>query len=117
MQPYLTVPFKFTEESFTWLNDFLEPMVVDYNLNAPRQSALLNFNLNQIDILKSSVLWQEIIEFANQYGLKNPFPQLFIYKGSEKRRPVILGNPHIDTAGEGGIATTVEIRFNILVNG
>jgi len=117
MQPYLTVPFKFTDDSFTWLKQFFEPITVDYQANAPRDSALINFNQNQLSELRSSSAWAEVLAFAEQHNLRNPFPQMFIYKSLAKPRPIILGNPHIDTSGAGGVETLVPIRFNILMTG
>jgi hypothetical protein len=117
MIPYLTVPFKFTNESFTWINGFINPIVADYNANAPRASALLNLSNNNHETLLKSLAWEEIVQFTDNLKLKKPFPQVFIYKKMAVKRSCILGNPHIDTAGAGGIETTVAARFNILLDG
>ena len=51
------------------------------------------------------------------YSITDIQAQLFIYKTLPRARSVILGNPHIDTAGKNGTELNVPIRFNILANG
>jgi hypothetical protein len=115
MTPYLTVPFKL--DSINWVQDFMRPIVADFQVNAPHTNALVQLSEEQLAEFRSGPAWSEIQQFANTYGLSDPFPQLFIYKHLDKPRVIILGNPHIDTAGEDGISTKVCIRFNILLNG
>jgi hypothetical protein len=117
MTPFYTVPFKFSEEAFTWITDFIEPIVTDYQLNAPHNSALISLTLDQVDAIKQSNVWEEILAFSNEHNLTDPWPQLFIYKQLPHPRPSNLGNPHIDTYGPGGIAYTASVRFNILLAG
>jgi len=117
MLPYLTVPFSFTENSYNWIQKFCEPIVLDYQKNALLNSALISLDFRQVEEIKRSVAWQELIKFSNVYGLSDPWPQLFIYKELDHPRPVHLGNPHIDTYGPAGIAHTACIRFNVLLNG
>jgi hypothetical protein len=117
MTPYLTVPFALSDNSFNWLNKYLDPMVLDYQKTAPMVSALVNFNSDQLQDIYNSSAWAEIVEFVTQKGLSNPRPQLFIYKSLRKPRPVILGNPHIDSYGDGGIGNIVAVRFNIMLRG
>lgn len=117
MTPYLTVPFAFTNESFDWLNSYLDPIVVEYQKTAPLISALVNFTPDQINDITSSVAWQEIVEYTTHYGLSNPRPQLFIYKSIPVPRRISLGNPHIDTYGAGGTEKLVSVRFNIMLRG
>jgi hypothetical protein len=116
MTPYLTVPFKFTNEAFDWITNFFDPIVKDFNVNAPRASALLNLSNENMDLLRKSLPWAEVVAFASKCNLRDPYPQMFIYR-SVGRRPVQLGNPHIDTAGAGGVEKLVPVRFNILLDG
>jgi len=117
MQPYLTIPFRFKEDNLSWFKSFIQPIVEDYQLNAPLDSALVSFSTEQMAILNSSKIWQEVLTFAQQYKLDTPWPQLFIYKRLDSPRDTVLGNPHIDTAGADGISVTVQARLNILIQG
>ena len=117
MKPYLTVPFSFSSESFSWIKEFFNPIVTNYEKTAPRAAGLLNLSDEHQKQLYESAAWKEILSFSLKHNLKNPYPQVFIYKKQPTKRSVILGNPHIDTAGEGGIAKTVYARFNILLDG
>lgn len=117
MLPYLTVPFKFTPEAWAWLLTFIAPIVDDYQKNAPAPSALLNLTIGQIEEIKSSPAWPEIVAHSKKYNLSDPWPQLFVYKQLSAPRPFSQGNPHIDTYGADQIAETACIRFNILLKG
>lgn len=117
MTPYFTVPFKLSNDSFNWLNKYLHPMVAEYQINATLASGLLNFDENQLQDIYNSTAWAEIVEFSKQQGLSNPRPQIFVYKKLKEPRPIILGNPHIDSYGEGGIGNIVAVRFNIMLRG
>lgn len=117
MTPYLTVPFAFTNKSFDWLNNYLDPIVEEYQINATLASGLLNFSNSQLQDIYSSTAWTEIVEYTIQRKLNNPRPQLFIYKRLQRPRPIILGNPHIDSYGDGGIGNIVAVRFNIMLRG
>lgn len=117
MTPYLTVPFKFSDQSWTWLQNFFEPIVNDYQQNAPAISALVKLNDQNYSTFIASGAWLELDQFLKLCGIDDGYPQLFIYKKLDHARPSILGNPHIDTMGGDGTEFTVPIRFNILVNG
>ena len=117
MQPYLTVPFKFSDQSWTWLQEFFNPIVNDYQQNAPAVSALVKFKDHEYAEFVSSTAWGELDQFLRSYGINDGYPQLFIYKKLDKERPNTLGNPHIDTSGGDGTEITVPIRFNVLING
>ncbi len=116
-KPYLTVPFAFSSESWTFLQQQFDPLVLDYQQNAPQPSALVSIRPEMVTAIKQSTAWQEVLKFSAQYGLSEPYPQLFIYKQLESPRRLILGNPHIDTTGQGGIEIDVPVRFNVLLNG
>ncbi|CAB4241613.1 hypothetical protein UFOVP71_151 [uncultured Caudovirales phage] len=117
MTPFLTVPFSFSENSFNWLQNFCEPIVADYQKNAPLNSALVSLSGSQVTAIMESQAWQEIVTHSNKYNLTDPWPQLFIYKQLDHPCPSSKGNPHIDTYGPGGIAYTAAIRFNVLLRG
>lgn len=117
MTPYLTVPFSFSNEALKFLELEFNPVVDDYQKNAPAINALVSIDQKQIERLKSSIVWEEVIEFIKKYNLTEPYPQLFIYKTLPKQREIILGNPHIDTTGEDSVSVNVPIRFNILLAG
>jgi hypothetical protein len=117
MTPYLTVPFKFTPKAWTWLLDFAKSIASDFQRNAPATNALLNLTHEQIEAIKSSPVWPEIVAHSQQYNLTDPWPQLFVYKELPRPRPFSQGNPHIDTYGTDQIAETSCVRFNILVTG
>jgi len=114
MNPYLTVPFKLSVASWDWLQDFLEPIAIDFQINAPNMSALVQL---KDDTLQQSEAWSEIVQFLKNYGDFELLPQLFIYKTLSHARTIILGNPHIDTAGKDGTEYTIPFRFNILTKG
>jgi len=117
MIPYLTVPFALSNESFEWLNNYLDPLVKEYQTNAPLVSSLLTFSDIQLQDIYNSTAWAEILIFFKQHKLNNPRPQIFIYKSLRKPRPTVLGNPHIDSYGEGGVGDIVAVRFNIMLRG
>lgn len=117
MQPYLTVPFKLSTAAWNWLQDFLEPIAIDFQLNAPSVTALITLKENDIANLQQSIAWTEIVNFMTGHGIAIIQAQLFIYKTLPQARSVILGNPHIDTAGANGTELTVPFRFNILARG
>lgn len=117
MNPYLTVPFKLSTASWDWLQDFLEPIAIDFQLNAPDINALVPISEVNLTVLRQSVAWAEITQFLKSYGDFDLLPQLFIYKTLLKARTIILGNPHIDTAGKDGTEYTIPFRFNILTKG
>lgn len=117
MIPYLTVPFKFSDQSWTWLQDFFGPIVDDYQKNAPAVSALVKFKDHDYSTFIASDAWAELDQFLRSFGIDDGYPQLFIYKQLDKERSSILGNPHIDTTGGDGTEFTVPIRFNVLING
>ena len=117
MQPYLTIPFQFKEHNLSWFKSFIQPIVEDYQINAPLDSALVSFSTEQLSTLRSSAVWQEVLDLAQQYNLSAPWPQLFIYKRLDSPRAITIGNPHIDTAGADGISVTVPVRLNILIEG
>ena len=117
MTPYLTVPFKFSDQSWTWLQNFFGPIVSDYQQNAPAVSALVKFKDQEYAEFVASAAWTELDQFLRLYGIDDGYPQLFIYKQLDKSRPSILGNPHIDTTGGDGTEFTVPIRFNVLISG
>jgi hypothetical protein len=117
MTPYLTVPFALTNDSFDWLNNYLNPMVEEYQINATLASGLINFSNSQLQDIYSSTAWIEIVEYTTQLRLSNPRPQIFIYKRLQKPRPITLGNPHIDSYGNDGIGNIVAVRLNIMLRG
>lgn len=117
MIPYLTVPFSLSNESFNWLNNYLDPMVVEYQKSAPLISSLVNFSDSELADIFASTAWKEIEAFIKECGLSNPKPQIFIYKSLPTLRPVTLGNPHIDTYGYRGVGSIVPVRFNIMLRG
>lgn len=112
-----TVQFKFSDQSWAWLQDFFGPIVSDYQLNAPAVSALVKFKDQDYSKFIHSWAWAELEQFLQGYGITNGYPQLFIYKSLPNPRENILGNPHIDTQGGDGTEIDVPIRFNILING
>jgi hypothetical protein len=117
MNPYLTVPFKFTDSAWIWLQEFLDPIAIDFQLNAPNMSALVQIKEDALTILRQSAAWSEIVQFLKNYGDFELLPQLFIYKTLPRARVIILGNPHIDTSGKDGTEYTIPFRFNILTKG
>jgi hypothetical protein len=117
MKPYLTVPFKFSDSSWNWLQLFTEPITADYQKNAAAISALVRFSDSQLETFLTSEPWAELTQLMATYNLSDPYPQLFIYKQLPHQRKIILGNPHIDTTGGDGTETDVPVRFNILLNG
>jgi hypothetical protein len=117
MQPYLTIPFQFDDDNLSWFKSFIQPIVEDYQLNAPENGALVSFSTEQMLTLRTSKIWQEVLRFAQQHQLATPWPQLFIYKRLDRPRDIAIGNPHIDTAGPDGISVTVPVRLNILIQG
>ena len=117
MNCYHTVPFKFSDQSWTWLGAFFDPIVEDYQLNAPAPSALVKFKDQDYEQFISSTAWTELTEFLQTYAITDPYPQLFIYKRLPQARRTVLGNPHIDTTGGDGTEHNIPIRFNILMNG
>jgi hypothetical protein len=117
MSLFLTVPFKFLDHSWAWLQDFVGPIVSDYQKNAPAVSALVKLKDQDYAALVQSSAWQELDQFLRSYGIDNGYPQLFIYKQLDQPRSSSLGNPHLDTVGGDGTETDVPIRFNILLVG
>jgi hypothetical protein len=117
MNPYLTIPFKFTDSSWDWLQSFTAPITADYQKNAVALSALVKFSNLQLETFLASDSWSELVQLMSAYNLKDPYPQLFVYKQLPQQRRIILGNPHIDTTGEDSVDTDVPVRFNILLNG
>ena len=117
MNCYHTVNFKFSNQNWIWLTKFFEPIVADYQLNAPAPSALVKLQDDDYNQFIQSSAWAEVITFLSDYGLDELYPQLFIYKQLPRARASILGNPHIDTTGGDGTETNIPIRFNILMNG
>jgi hypothetical protein len=117
MDYYKTVQFKFSDQSWSWLQEFFEPIVSDYQLNAPAASALVKFKDHEYQQFMSSSAWSELEQFLQEYNITDGYPQLFIYKTLPNPRENILGNPHIDTVGGDGTATNIPIRFNILMSG
>jgi len=112
-----TVQFKFSDQSWIWLQSFFGPIVSDYQLNAPAASALVKFKDHEYQQFIASPAWSELEQFLHGHGITDGYPQLFIYKTLPNPRENILGNPHIDTLGGNGTETDVPIRFNILING
>ena len=117
MNCYHTVPFKFSGQSWSWLQAFCDPIVEDYQQNAPAPSALVKFKDQDYEQFISSTAWAELTEFLQTYAITDPYPQLFIYKRLPQARSTILGNPHIDTTGGDGTENNIPIRFNILIDG
>jgi hypothetical protein len=118
MNCYKTVNFKFSDQSWAWLQSFTEPIVADYQKNAVALSALVRFNDSQLETFLSSKPWIELTQFMSSYNLSDLYPQLFIYKQLPQQRKIVLGNPHIDTTGVvTSTETTIPVRFNILLNG
>jgi hypothetical protein len=117
MNCYHTVPFKFSDQSWTWLQNFFDPIVEDYQLNAPAPSALVKFKDQDYEQFISSTAWTELTEFLQTYAITDPYPQLFIYKRLPHARSTVLGNPHIDTTGGDGTKHNIPVRFNILIDG
>lgn len=117
MDYYKTVQFKFSDQSWSWLQEFFEPIVSDYQLNAPAASALVKFKDHEYQQFMSSSAWSELEQFLQEYNITDGYPQLFIYKTLPNPRENILGNPHIDTVGGDGTATNIPVRFNILMSG
>jgi hypothetical protein len=117
MNYYKTVNFKFSDSNWSWLQSFFEPIVADYQLNAPAINALVTFNDLDYQQFMQSSAWSEIVAFLQTYSLTDLYPQLFIYKRLSMPREVVLGNPHIDTTGHGGTAIDIPVRFNILMHG
>lgn len=117
MNRYLTVNFKFSDQSWAWLAEFFEPIVADYQQNAPAPSALVKFKDPEFELFVQSSAWAEITEFLQTYAISDPYPQLFIYKQLPRAHNAVLSNPHIDTTGGDGTETDIPIRFNILMAG
>lgn len=117
MSYYKTVQFKFSDQSWNWLQDFFGPIIEDYQQNAPLISALVTFKDQEYQQFLQSSAWEEITNFLQTYKITDPYPQLFIYKRLPHARTTILGNPHIDTSGDNGTAYDIPIRFNILMQG
>jgi hypothetical protein len=99
------------------LQAFFDPIVEDYQQNAPAPSALVKFKDQDYQQFISSTAWTELTEFLQTYAITDPYPQLFIYKQLPQARTTILGNPHIDTTGGDGTEINIPVRFNILMNG
>jgi hypothetical protein len=117
MSYYKTVQFKFSDQAWSWLSAFFEPIINEYQKSAPQISALVTFKDHEYQQLVQSSAWLELTTFLQTYQIDDPYPQLFIYKRLPRSRKLVLGNPHIDTTGEGGIAVDVPTRFNILMQG
>lgn len=118
MNYYKTVQFKFSDLSWAWLEEFFNPIVLDYQQNAPAINALVTLKDHEYNQLTESTAWTELVTFLKTYNIIEPYPQLFIYKRLPQPRKVILGNPHIDTTGqESTTAIDVPMRFNILMHG
>lgn len=117
MNCYHTVPFKFSDQSWSWLQAFFDPIVADYQQNAPAPSALVKFKDQDYQQFIQSSAWTELTEFLQTYSIVDPYPQLFIYKKLDQPLVRTLGNPHIDTTGGDGTETTIPTRFNILMSG
>jgi len=117
MSYYKTVQFKFSDQSWSWLQEFFNPIMADYQRNAPLISALVTFKDQDYQQFLQSTAWSELTEFLQTYAITDPYPQLFIYKQLPQARSTVLGNPHIDTAGGGGAAYDIPVRFNILMQG
>lgn len=117
MNCYKTVNFKFSDQSWAWLQAFFGPIVADYQQNAPAPSALVKFKDQDYEQFIKSSAWVELTEFLQTYAIVDPYPQLFIYKKLQRPREIVLGNPHIDTTSGDGTELDVPIRFNILMAG
>jgi hypothetical protein len=117
MNCYHTVPFKFSDQAWSWLEEFFGPIVEDYQLHAPAPSALVKFKDQDYQQFVQSLAWTELTQFLQTYDITDPYPQLFIYKKLDQPLDRTLGNPHIDTTGGDGTETTVPTRFNILMAG
>jgi hypothetical protein len=117
MSYYKTVQFKFSDQAWTWLQDFFNPIMLEYQKSAPAISALVAFKEPEHQQLLQSSAWHELTKFLQTYNINDPYPQLFIYKKLSRPREIVLGNPHIDTTGKGGTAVDVPTRFNILMQG
>lgn len=121
MIPYLTIPFSLSEKTLSWLKEHTDPIVEDYQKNAPLDSGLVELDKIGGDELfrkfHESDAFKEILELLEPVGLnEQPIIQLFIYKWREKPIPgPAMGNPHLDTYN--GVDGIVPIRFNILLNG
>lgn len=117
MNYYHTVQFKFSDQSWTWLQNFFGPIVANYQQHAPAVSALVKFKDHEYEQFMQSSAWFEIETFLQTYNINDSYPQLFIYKKLSKPRETILGNPHLDTTGGDGTEIDIPIRFNILMSG
>jgi hypothetical protein len=117
MNCYKTVNFKFSDQSWAWLQSFFEPIIADYQLHAPAPSALVKFKDQDYQQFVQSLAWTELTQFLQTHNITDPYPQLFIYKKLQRPREITLGNPHIDTTGGDGTELDIPIRFNILMSG
>jgi hypothetical protein len=115
--PYLTVPFKLSDDSWEWARKTANIRWLDYQKNGILPSALISLTLSEQSLWRNSPAWEEITSFCEGYGLYDGDPQLFLYKQLERPLAVKLGNPHIDTGGLTGDNHDVPVRFNILLEG
>lgn len=114
--PYYTIPFSLSKESLQWIKERTDPMVENYQLNAPLDAALIEFPRESMQEWYDSAAWQEILAQLERFGLQTePLIQFFIYKRLNKPKGDPRGNPHIDTYQ--GIDGFIPIRFNILLDG
>lgn len=117
MSYYKTVQFKFSDQAWTWLQEFFDPIIADYQKNAAEISALVTIKDQDYQRFLQSLAWVEITDFLQHYDITDPYPQLFIYKKLPRARTTVLGNPHLDSTGDNGTAYDVPVRFNILMQG
>lgn len=114
-QPYLTVPFSFSDEALNELNAIVDPLYDEFIT-----SGVLGGNQVQLtsrdgwqDLFHESLPGRELQSIIDQYKLNRPTYQLFMYRPVDGQTGE-LGNPHLDSL-------TPEIfcpfRFNILLEG
>ena len=114
--PYHTIPFSLSAESLQWIKEKSDPIVDNYQRNAPLDAALIEFPKEQMQEWYDSVMWQEVLAQLVPFGFQaEPTIQFFIYKQLDKPKGDPRGNPHIDTTK--GVDEIVPIRFNILLGG
>jgi hypothetical protein len=114
--PYLTIPFSFSPEALAFIKERTDPMVEEYQKNAPLDAALIDTKRENIQDWYDSIVYKEIKEQLAPVGIdEEPLIQFFIYKKLNKPRQDVRGNPHVDTYN--GVEAVVPIRFNILVSG
>ena len=78
--PYHTIPFSLSAESLQWIKEKSDPIVDNYQRNAPLDAALIEFPKEQMQEWYDSVMWQEVLAQLVPFGFQaEPTIQFFIY--------------------------------------